>query len=160
MDNYKLEKGWTLDFNQKIISKKPIPVISWIATSLGLCRTSVSDLYKTISRTFSTAEFMKYSLPIEHDNFVKPPNYPYYFRLINGWRIDERSVKFLKAGPIFSENGTRVIVTEKIFIKTILSRSWEFITAIGVILGILGSLLAIYQFSINIEEAINLYIRP
>ena len=147
MDNYKLEKGWTLDFNQKIISKKPTLIISWIATSLGLCKTSVSDLYKTISRTFSTAEFMNYSLPIEHDNFVKPPNYPYYFRLINGWTIDKRSVKFLNKGPIFSENGTRVIVSEKIFIKTILSNIWKFIIAVGVLLGILASLLAIYQFN-------------
>ena len=143
MSAYKLENRWFIEVDKKIIYKKSIPILSRLLTSIGRNKTDMRDLWNMIVRGLP----IKASYPMIHDNFLKPEKYPNYFRLINGYTIDRESIKFLKNGPLFSENGTTVVVTEKIFIKTILGRLWEIVQAIAVILGILGTpLLSLYQF--------------
>lgn len=142
-----MEKGWYLDPHNKVIARKRIPLLSILLSWLGFRRTKMVDLYSIIKRAYHSPEtienMMAYSFPIEHDNFPKPAQYPSYFRLIGGWSIEKKSVEFLKDGPLFSENSSKVIVHSRVFVASILQRVWKFITVFGTLLGIFMSLLKI-----------------
>ena len=89
---------------------------------------------------------MAYSFPLEHDNFPKPEQYPFYYRLMNGWQVEKQSIPFLSEGPLFSENTNKVLVHSKIFVQSLFQRIWHFVVAIGVVLGIISALIALFQF--------------
>ena len=142
-----MEDGLYLLPNKKIIAKERIPLISIFLCWLGFNKTKMIDLYSMIKRTYHSPnnieKMMAYSFPLEHDNFPKPEQYPYYYRLINGWQVEKQSIAFLKDGPLFSENSTKVLVHSKIFVQSLLQRIWKFIVAFGIVLGIVSSLLGI-----------------
>lgn len=77
---------------------------------------------------------MQFSYPLEHDNFPKPKEYPYYFRLMHGWTIEKHSLKYLKDGPLFSENFASVLVHSKVFVKPTLFQLWKFLVALSVLI--------------------------
>lgn len=139
-----LEQGWIINTNKKLIFKKSIPIISWLITSLGFGKTSMNDLWRMNQDAFRLPELMKFNFPLDHDNFLKPKKYPFYYRLINGWRIDKKSIKFLKNGPLFSEDGTRVLVSENIFFQTLLKTSLKFLSTLFIL--VIPTLFAYYQF--------------
>jgi len=140
-----MEQGWYLNPHTKVIARKKIFFISSLLAWFGLRRTNIVDLYSMIVRAYASPktiqEMMTYSFPIDHDNFPKPDQYPFYYRLINGWSIEKESTGFLKNGPLFSENSNRVIVHSKVFVQSLFQQIWKFITVFGVLLGIITSLL-------------------
>lgn len=127
MNTYKLDKGWFLDLKNKKIYKKDIFFISWFFTSLGLFRTDMRSLYTMVVDAHKSAEVNGLGFPLDHDNFLKPTKYPFYFRLNAGWKIEQKSVKFLKNGPLFTEDGTDDIVPAKIFTKSVKLRVCNFV---------------------------------
>jgi len=143
-----MEQGWYLTPHNKVIGRKRFPLISILLAWLGFRRTKMVDLYSMIKRAYHSPKtiekMMAYSFPIEHDNFPKPEQYPYYYRLINGWIIEKGSVGFLKNGPLFSENSSKVIVHSKIFVQSLLQQIWKLISVFGVLLGITTSLLRLF----------------
>ena len=143
-----MEQGWYLTPHNKVIARKRIPVISVGLAWLGFRRTKMIDLYSMIKRSYHSPnnieKMMAYSFPLEHDNFPKPKQYPFYYRLMNGWSIEKESVSFLKDGPLFSENSNKVIVHSKVFVQSLLQQMWKPITVFGVLLGITTSLLRLF----------------
>jgi len=143
-----MEQGWHLLPNEKRIVRKRIPFFSGFFSWFGFRRTKMVDLYSMIKRAYHSPEtidkMMVYSFPLEHDNFPKPEQYPYYYRLLDGWEIEKSSIKFLKDGPLFSENSRKVIVHSKVFVQSLLQQLWKIITVFGVLLGITTSLLRIF----------------
>ncbi len=139
-----MEHGWYILPNEKIIARKRIPFISSILGWLGFNRTSMLDLYSMTYKVYHSptniTKMMSYSFPLEHDNFPKPDEYPFYYRLEDGWKIDKNSIVYLKDGPLFSENAHKVIVHSKVFIKSLPQKAWQFIVAFGVLLGIVSSI--------------------
>ena len=144
-----MEQGWYLLPNKKLIDRKRIPLLSTFFSWLGFKRTKMIDLYSMIKRAYHSPtnikKMMAYSFPLEHDNFPKPEQYPFYYRLMNGWTIEKGSIGFLKDGPLFSENSSKVIVHSKVFIKSLPQQLWKFITAFGILLGITTSLLRLFR---------------
>jgi hypothetical protein len=145
-----MEKGWYLLPNKKCIAKKRIIFISTFLAILGIGRTTLAELYSMIKRTYQSpnniTNIMAFKFPLDHDNFQKPDNYPFYYRLINGWKIENKSKTFLKDGPLFSEDSTKVIVHSKVFVKSIPQQLWKFIVGISSIVGIIAGLITILQF--------------
>lgn len=143
-----MEQGWFLTPHNKTIARKRIPIVSGIIVWLGFRRTKMIDLYSMIKRSYHSPKnidkMMAYSFPIEHDNFPKPEQYPFYYRLINGWSIEKESIGFLKDGPLFSENTNKIIVHAKVFVQSLLQQIWKIITVFGVLLGITTSLLKLF----------------
>jgi len=143
-----MEQGWYLVPKNKIIAKKKFFFISILLAWLGFRRTKVVDVYSMIVRSYATPKTIKnlvaHSFPIEHDNFPKPDQYPFYFRLMNGWSIEPASTIFLKDGPLFSESSDKIIVHSKIFAQSLLQQIWKLISVFGVLLGITVSLLKIF----------------
>lgn len=58
---------------------------------------SVNELYSYFMDTFDEPENMRYDIPIKATSKTK------YF-LINGWTIDEESLKYLKGGTLKSKD--------------------------------------------------------
>jgi hypothetical protein len=141
MNGCLLENGWMIDRNQKLIFKKSIPLWSCLISSLGISKTPVTVLWSMCIRGYiAKKELANLPFPMEHDNFPKPEKYPFYFRLTNGWTIDNSSLKFLKNGPLFSEDGLKVLVSETMPLKSMSISLWKFITALSTMLGILSGL--------------------
>jgi hypothetical protein len=143
-----MEQGWYLTPHNKIIARNRIFVISALLAWFGFRRTKMVDLYSMIIRAYSSPKniekIMAYSFPIEHDNFPKPEQYPFYYRLMSGWSIEKQSVGFLKDGPLFSENSSKVIVHSKVFVQSLLQQIWKPITVFGILLGITRSLIWLF----------------
>ncbi len=143
-----MEQGWYLLPNKKIIARKRIPNISFIISWLGFKRTKMVDLYSMTKRAFHSSSnitnMMAFPFPLEHDNFPKPDKYPFYYRVMNGWRIEKESLIFLKDGPLFSENSKNVIVHSKIYVKSLLHHAWSVTKVLAVVIGLLASLKALY----------------
>ena len=138
MTTHKMKSGWCLLPNKKVIVKKTIPIVSAFLCWLGFGKTRMIDLYKMVRDEFHEPEkiqdMMVYSFPLDHDNFPKPKEYPYYFRLMDGWKIEKSSIKYLKEGPLFSENSASVLVHSKVFVKPTLYLFWKFIVALSVLI--------------------------
>jgi hypothetical protein len=140
-----MEQGWYLIPNEKVIARKCIPFLSVTVARMGFRRTNLVDLYSMIKRSYHSPnnieEMTAFSFPLEHDNFPKPDQYPFYYRLMNDWTVEKKSVIFLKDGPLFSENSNKVIVHSKIFVQSLLQQIWKPITVFSVLLGIVSPLL-------------------
>lgn len=142
-----MEQGWYLKPNEKIIGRAKTPYLSKIWSFFGFGKTSVPMLYSMIRRSYHSPQnisnMMAFSFPLEHDNFPKPDKYPAYFRLIDGWKIENSCKSYLKEGPLFSENTNQVIVHSKVYVKSFIHHLWSFIKLIGFFLGLIASILAI-----------------
>ena len=149
-NQYELGAGWFFDIKERVLFRKSYPIWSWIITSFGFSRTDVCDLYCLIQGRFSEEDLMVEPIPLEHDNFLKPEKYPYYFRLINQWTIDCRSIKFLRSGPIFSENGTKVLVREKINWANLIERLVNFMASLSSVLAITALLKEFLRFTLTL----------
>jgi hypothetical protein len=137
-----MEHDWYLVPNEKLIVRKRIPLMSTLVVWLGFRRIKAVNLYSMIVRTYALKENIQgYKFPIDHDNFPKPDQYPFYYKLMNGWSIEQRSVCFIKEGPIFSEDANKVIVHSKVFVQSFLQLAWKVISIFGIFLGITTSLL-------------------
>lgn len=115
------------------ISDKQVKTIFYKASSLEravdyICfrRTSVQYLYSRMIDIWASTNGMPFLFPLDHDNFLKPDKYPFYFRLQNNWKIRQEDLKFLKNGPLFSEDGTHVLVTEAISKLTFFKAIWNY----------------------------------
>jgi hypothetical protein len=140
-----MERGWYLLPHEKIIARKQVPVLSPILAWLGFNRTKMIDLYSMVKRAYRSPntieKMMAYPFPLEHDNFPKPEQYPFYYRLLDGWVIESKSARFLKDGPLFSQNSSRVIIHSRVFVRSLLQQVWKVVTVFGVLLGITMSVL-------------------
>ncbi|KKW06036.1 MAG: hypothetical protein UY40_C0004G0020 [candidate division CPR1 bacterium GW2011_GWC1_49_13] len=80
-----IEKDFKIDFKSKRIS--------YIPKKGATQDYKVQELYSFLMDTFDEPENMKYDIPMESVSKGK-------FRLVNGWKIDEKAKKRLKGGTL------------------------------------------------------------
>lgn len=79
-----IEKDFKVDFLNKKIYYDP--------QGSGTVYT-VNELYSYLQDTFDEPQNMRYEIPIKAESKTK-------YLLINGWTIDEESLKYLKGGTL------------------------------------------------------------
>ena len=85
-----INKDFKIDFKKKKISHNP---------SGSKTVYSINELYSFIQNIFDEPENMKYEIPIVAKSQPKadpPLAEKTEFKLINGWSIDKKSLKYLK----------------------------------------------------------------
>ena len=92
---------------------------------------------------------MQYDVPIEAegklDSKVCPPRY----FLSNGWKIKKSDLKHLYGGLLISENCDDVLVYPENILKIIYKKYKPLLFVIASIIGVLASIITIYEFLIN-----------
>lgn len=140
-----LNQYWEPDPGNRVIRTKDLT--GWRRYRLRWWkRFAVKEIYVWIQSTWATQDMMIHEIPIFHGGFKLSSSLqrklPRMFQLKNGWTIRESDLKYLKRGPLVSEDGERVIIPSYgWFLGSIIwLADWRFI---GRFLEIAGALITI-----------------
>ena len=108
-----LGNQWYVNLKTKELYKE-VSILGGLFIKCWFWKMEMIDFYRLLQSRFSDSDLNIESDPIDRDRFPKPEKYRDYYRLLNWWKIKKWYEKYLKNWPLFSENGTRVIVPEAI----------------------------------------------
>jgi hypothetical protein len=144
-----LRKRVVIEIPEKLISIRKHSLIDKIVGYFGIPKFSINSIYSFLMGEFSQLHMMQYDVPIEAegklDSKVCPPRY----FLSNGWKIKKSDLKHLYGGLLISENCNDVLVYPENILKIIYKKYKPLLVVIASIIGVLASIITIYEFLIN-----------
>ena len=144
-----LRKKVVIEIPEKLISIRKHSLIDKIVGYFGIPRFSINSIYSFLMGEFSQLHMMQYDVPIKAegklDSRVCPPRY----FLLNGWKIKKSDLKHLYGGLLISENCDDVLVYPENILKIIYKKYKPLLFVIASIIGVLASIITIYEFLIN-----------
>ena len=149
----RIGQAWEIHVGRKEIGRRHRGLLQRFWEWLIWKRYSVKDLYFFVYNEFHRpdriTDLMPIDFPMGHDNIKKPARILNIFQMTGGWKIASRDLAALVRGPLVSESGDAVLVEAEVRwdqIKRLsLSFSKIFIQAVGLI----ASIIAIYEFIIK-----------
>jgi len=146
----KMGDRWLIDEQTKEIKRKSVSSWRMFLDFFSWRRYSIWELYWFIKHERhyggNAQNLRGFRFPIRHDNIAKPEGIPFIYQLQGGWNIPSRDLRVLNKGPLISEDGTKTLVEANIKSKQIINLLVTLGKFILQIVGLIASLIGIYQF--------------
>ncbi len=144
-----LRKRVVIDIPRKLIAIRKHSLIDKIVGYFGIPRFSINSIYSFLMDEFSQLHMMQYNVPIEAEGKLESKVCPPRYFLSNGWKIKKSDLKHLYGGLLISENCDDVLVYPENILKIIYKKYKPLLFVIASIIGVLASIITIYEFLIN-----------
>lgn len=129
---------WYLDFGTKEIHRKPMTPFQRIRHLLWPEKNTVWEFYVWLRHRQAEPDAMPYPNQIDGDQ-VPIKGFPKKYSLAGGWTIPESDLKYLRDGPLASEDLKEVLVPAALGWP----RTVEFIRQVAPVVTVLSGLVAI-----------------
>ena len=133
-------RHWELAAEVREIRLKRVGFLGKIRRFLWRPTFEVLGIYRWIMWTISDLENIYLPVPIRRDE-IRPSELPIKYQLQNGWTIPKDDLKFLKSGPLVSQNGYQVLVPA----DSLLKRTTRLVTLLAPLISIAAGLTTLYS---------------
>lgn len=100
---------WYLDFSTKEIRRKPLSGLASIRQFFWRDRNTVLEFYVWLRHRQAELDAMPFSNQIDGDN-LPMKGFPIKYALAGGWTIPQADLKYLRDGPLASEDRHEILV--------------------------------------------------